>query len=181
LTVGPDQPLVLVGFDPEDTAFANSFRRLFGIDPAVQLAGPYVGRLPDRGLLRLTRPLDRVLAPDDHILVDELAYGDQIPWPPGADGRGRSLTRRAAFAHGGIPTSWSAEPPTPGHVTPVLLGDADHSGSVDEHDVIAFVLALENASDYEARYGVPPAVSGDADLDGNVDFDDIDELLTILE
>jgi hypothetical protein len=180
-SVGPDQPLLLVSFDPAETAYTNSFRRLFGIDAAVPLVGPYTGHLPDRGLLRLTRPLDLALAPDHQLLVDELAYGDQNPWPPGADGMGRSLTRRSTHAHGALPTSWSAEPPTPGRVAPVLLGDADHSGMIDEHDAVALVAALEDASAYERHFGAPPVASADADLDGDVDFDDIDQWLAILE
>ena len=109
VTLGPTQYLFLVNIDPA------AFRSKYAIAPAVQVLGPYLGSLQDNGEnLRLQRPD----APDTngvpYIVTDEVRYNDRLPWPPGADGDGPSLQRRAPTAYGNEPTNWFASGITPG-------------------------------------------------------------------
>ncbi len=109
VTLGPGQYLLLVNIDPA------AFRSNYGIAPAVQVLGPYTGTLQDSGEnLRLQRSD----APDTngvpYIVTDAVRYNDKLPWPPGADGDGPSLQRRAPSAYGNEPTNWFASGITPG-------------------------------------------------------------------
>jgi len=49
-----------------------------------------------------------------YITVDEVRYDDRAPWPPGADGGGPSLQRKAPSVYGNDPANWEAAIPTPG-------------------------------------------------------------------
>ena len=48
------------------------------------------------------------------MIVDEVLYADQPPWPCGSDGSGNSLQRVNIFLSGTDPAQWAAEPPTAG-------------------------------------------------------------------
>jgi hypothetical protein len=48
------------------------------------------------------------------VVADKVEYGDESPWPIGADGLGYSLQRRVESAYGNDPTNWVAALPTPG-------------------------------------------------------------------
>lgn len=101
--------LLVVSIDPAQ------FRAKYGVPAAIPIVGPYAGALQGSGeRLRLERPD----APDTngvpYIVVDEVRYNDRLPWPPGADGDGPSLQRRAADLYGNEPTNWFASGITPG-------------------------------------------------------------------
>ena len=89
----------LVPFDPSNTAAMNLFRTTYGIDPAYNtILGPFHGKLSNRGeRVALERPQDSddPLLPLDisWVVVDEVYYFDQAPWPAAADGTGDPLTR----------------------------------------------------------------------------------------
>jgi hypothetical protein len=111
VTLGPGQYLLLVNIAPA------AFRAKYGVAPGVQILGPYAGNLQDSGEnLELLRPD----APDTngvpYIVVDAVRYNDKLPWPPGADGDGPSLQRRAPATYGNEPTNWFASGITPGGV-----------------------------------------------------------------
>src|SRR5690606_32431523 len=53
------------------------------------------------------------------LLVDEVRYDKQSPWPVSPDGQGDSLQRSSESSWGLDVASWLAAPPTPG----VALGD----------------------------------------------------------
>jgi hypothetical protein len=117
------------------------------------------------------------------MLVDNVHYSDDAPWPIAADGHGRSLHRTARNAFGNFATNWLAMPPTPGTALfagELPTGDLDLDGLVDSDDTQAFILALMDQEAYEARYGVPASLTGDADGDGDLDYDDIDEFVALL-
>src|SRR6058998_1345345 len=85
------------------------------IAPAVQVLGPYTGTLQDSGEnLRLQRPDEPDTNGVPYIVTDAVRYNDKLPWPPGADGDGPSLQRRAPSAYGNEPTNWFASGITPG-------------------------------------------------------------------
>ncbi len=109
VSLGVGQYLLLVNIDPV------VFRSKYSVPVAVQILGPYAGSLQDSGEnLELRRPD----APDTngvpYIVVDSMRYNDRLPWPPGADGDGPSLQRRAPGLYGPEPTNWFASGITPG-------------------------------------------------------------------
>ncbi|MFV2068496.1 MAG: lamin tail domain-containing protein, partial [Pirellulales bacterium] len=171
--------LVVVPFDPRIEAVAEDFRRRYGIDQSVALAGPPTGTLDnDTATLRLMRPLGS--GGGGLVLVDEVGYDTEPPWPAAADGGGASLGRRSVDARGTVPAGWSGQVPNPGSVVMAEAGDLDGNGKVDAGDIEALVLALRNPTAYEAAYGMAATVAGDIDQDGDVDFDDIAGFLEIL-
>jgi hypothetical protein len=94
---------------------AADFRAKYAVPDSVLILGPSGGTLQDNGeRLELKRPD----VPDTngvaYITVDEVRYDDKAPWPPGADGGGPSLQRKAPFVYGNDPANWEAAIPTPG-------------------------------------------------------------------
>lgn len=166
LELGPDGYLLVVGFDPVFDLFSlNQFQTYYGLDPGVILLGPYNGRLDNAGdRLRLLRPDPPQAAPNPrpgfvpYVLVDEVAYGRQTPWPAEADGTGLSLQRRVSAAYGNDPANWTAASPTPGAANPDGgASDRDGDGLPD---------------DWEIAHGLNPDRADGADgADGDPDGD----------
>jgi hypothetical protein len=101
--------LLLVPGDPA------AFRAKYSVSSSVQVVGPYPGALQGNGeRLQLERPDTPDTNGVAYILVDEVRYGDQAPWPLGADGDGPSLQRQAPQLYGNEPTNWFASGITPG-------------------------------------------------------------------
>ena len=92
-------------------AFTNKY-------PGVPVHGLYSGRLDNAGE-RLT--LSHAFGPS----VFSVAYDDEAPWPPAADGSGASLQRRNANGYGNDPANWEALEPTPGRSAEVVDTDGD--------------------------------------------------------
>jgi hypothetical protein len=113
-----DEYVLLVSFNPIFTVQSNTFRNLYGItNPNVRILGPYLGKLANNSdRLALERPQhpDGTNAEVSWVIVDEVLYADQPPWPCGSDGTGNSLQRASATLHGTDPAQWAAEPPTAG-------------------------------------------------------------------
>ncbi len=119
LTLAADEYALLVNFDPStNAAVSNAFRSLYGItDPALRILGPYAGKLAnnsDRLALELPQHPDGTNDSVSWVIVDEVLYADQPPWPCGSDGTGNSLQRLSTTLHGTDPAQWAAEPPTAG-------------------------------------------------------------------
>jgi len=117
LLFGPARILV-VNFDPStNTAQVAAFRLKYGIAESVRIFGPYSGKLAnnsDRIALERPQGPDTPGGEISWVVVDEVLYADQAPWPCGSDGSGNSLQRLNALQHGSDPLNWSAEPPTAG-------------------------------------------------------------------
>ena len=64
--------------------------------------------------------LEHPQAPDDvgdfvsWVIVDEVIYFDQAPWPTESDGEGSALRRKVPGNHGNDPANWQAATPNPG-------------------------------------------------------------------
>ena len=101
--------LWLVSFDPSDAAQLALFCSTYGLTAADEtILGPYSGQLSNEGeRVAVEKPQDSddPLKPDDisWIVVDELFYFDQSPWPVEADGTGDALTR-SGLSEWGVPT-----------------------------------------------------------------------------
>lgn len=99
--------LWILSFNPTNTAKLNLFCAAYGLNAANEtFLGGYKGELSDRTeRVALERPQDSddPLKPLDisWVVVDELFYFDQAPWPTSADGTGYPLVRYGL-------TSWGA-------------------------------------------------------------------------
>jgi len=119
LTLAAGEFALLVNFNPAtNAAQSNAFRSLFGItNNALRILGPYAGKLAnnsDRLALELPQHPDGTNAQVSWVIVDEVLYADQPPWPCGSDGSGNSLQRVNLVLSGTDPAQWAAEPPTAG-------------------------------------------------------------------
>jgi len=116
---------LVVNFDPADTAPLNAFRTKYGVtNPAVQIFGPYSGKLGNRSdRVALERPQAPDLPGDSFswVIVDEVIYGNQNPWPISANGAGASLQRTSNSQSGNDPANWAAGIPTPGAANSTVL------------------------------------------------------------
>ena len=94
------------------------------------------------------------------MIVDEVIYGNQAPWPAVANGTGASLQRTTAGGSGTNPANWTAAAPSPGRGT---VPDRDGDGMPD---------------DWEIAHQLNPDYAGDAALDPDQDgFSNLQEYL----
>ncbi len=115
VTIPANGYVLLVNFNPAYGPATSAFRSRFNVPVSVPLYGPFSGNLANGGdSIRVYRPD----APDaegvPYILVDEVAYSNQLPWPAAADGIGPSLQRLVVSAYGNDPTNWTGVGPSPG-------------------------------------------------------------------
>ncbi len=130
--------LVVVSFDPAtNSASRAAFLAAYGLtNGQIRLAGPYSGHLDNQSdTVRLERPvLGDPPAPLDAIswhVIDQVWYYDAAPWPPLADGAGRSLQRRPLRGWGNEPVNWTAAlRPTPGARAAKIVLCAPTNGAV---------------------------------------------------
>ena len=120
--LAPGARLLVVGFSPQDqpTRLAG-FRNAYGIHPSIQILGPFVGQLDNKGDdLYLVEPLppDPTTGVFASYKVDRVHYDTRLPWPGGkVTGGGLSLQRRDPSSPGNSPFNWFAASPTPGSPT----------------------------------------------------------------
>lgn len=134
------ESLCLVSFDPAvETSLMSTFTTQYGISAANhQMHGPYSGSLSNRsGRVGIERPQDS----DDPanpldiswVVLDEVFYFDQWPWPSDADGTGFPLLRTGLSTWGvsqpgdsdadGMDDSWEY-----GYFGSLVDADADADG-----------------------------------------------------
>jgi hypothetical protein len=129
----------------------------------VALLGPCSGRLANRSeRVALEKPQypDLPGEPYSWVIVDEVIYGNQQPWPEAANGGGDSLQRTGVSGAGNDPINWMAATPSPGRgASP----DRDGDGMPD---------------DWETAHQLNPDDPGDATIDSDGDgFNNLQEYL----
>ncbi|HWQ90076.1 MAG TPA: lamin tail domain-containing protein, partial [Clostridia bacterium] len=133
LSLPPEGRLLIVGFDPANSAALASFRNAYGLDASVTILGPWSGRLNNSGesveLKYPDEPETDGFVP--YIQVEKIAYSPKGPWPAGASGTGNSLQRIGLLAYGNEPLNWQAAPPTAGALFPDGNCDFDADGMPD--------------------------------------------------
>jgi hypothetical protein len=111
------QRVLVVPFDPLDTTLKDAFTAHYNLAEAVDMFGPFDGKLSNQGG-RIT--LEKPQAPDavdedlSWIIVDELFFAESSPWASSADGLGYSLHRTSVGSSAANPASWSDGAPSPG-------------------------------------------------------------------
>jgi hypothetical protein len=87
------------------------------------------------------------------VVVDEVVYGNQEPWPSEANGLGHSLHRRVEEEHSRAPESWLASAPSPGEVEDVMPDeDSDSDGMPDTWENGHAFLDRDDPGDAELDY-----------------------------
>lgn len=131
--------LLVVDFNPTNSATLTAFRNRYGISGSVPVYGPFSGALDNASeSVELYRPdtpqqppaADAGFLP--YVIVDRVSYTDTAPWPGGAvDGGGLSLQRLAVNLYGNEPLNWVAASPTPGMANATTSPDTDGDGIPD--------------------------------------------------
>ncbi|MBN1816036.1 MAG: lamin tail domain-containing protein [Sedimentisphaerales bacterium] len=123
VSLGVGARLLLVDFDPAvETRRLDNFittYRTGPLQPGVDIIGSWTGDLSNRAeRIALEKPLIPDLPDTDipWVIVEEVYYSDRAPWPPEADGTGKSLQRINCVpaAASTDPDNWVANPPSPG-------------------------------------------------------------------
>ena len=118
--------ILLVSFDPSNSADLAAFRNNNGVPAGTPIYGPWSGQLDNSSDdIELWQPdlPDPVGTPTAgfvaYILADKVAYEDTLPWPTGLpDGLGAVLGRADTSAYGNDPANWRSAPKTPGAALP---------------------------------------------------------------
>jgi hypothetical protein len=122
ISLAPSERVLIVGFDPSTNSMARSnFLAAYDLPLNTRLFGPYVGKLDNSGgSVELVAPQLPISQPGPdfgqvpEVLIERVRYGDNVPWPPGADGDGPSLQRRVLADYGNEPLNWMASGVSPG-------------------------------------------------------------------
>ncbi|MDP6523840.1 MAG: lamin tail domain-containing protein [Kiritimatiellia bacterium] len=115
-TIAAKDELVLVSFDPVTNITArNEFLAHYDLDIGdVTFLGPYSDQLDNRSdRVALEMPIEPD-APEikaSWVIVDEVIYYHDDPWPTAPDGTGPPLYRTDIGGAGNDPASWTTDPP----------------------------------------------------------------------
>lgn len=130
---------LVVSFTPVGSAL-TTFQTNYGITNAtIPIFGPYAGKLgnrSDRVAIEKPQAPDLPGDPVSWIIVDEIIYGNQSPWPREADGTGPALHRITLSRSGNDPANWVAGTPTPGTIPTT---DRDGDGIPDDWEIAHFM------------------------------------------
>lgn len=156
LTLPAGARLLVVGFDPTNGTQLTAFRSLYQVPADVAILGPWSGKLDNSAeqieLKYPDRPdtAGQVFVP--YVMVEQLNYRHEAPWPFQADGTGHSLQRIRTTSYGNDPINWLAAAPSAGQ-TNARNPDGDADGMLDA---------------WESAHGLDPEVN-DAGLDPDGD------------
>ncbi len=105
--------IVIVGFNPADTATLNAFRLYYSsMSASTPVFGPFSAKLPnDEGDVEIAKP---TLFPGVFVNVDKVSYSDTAPWPFDTDGLGGTLQRFSRTVIGNDPANWQGVSGSPG-------------------------------------------------------------------
>ena len=158
--------LIVAAFDPANAAALAAFRAKYGVPAGVPVHGPFIGKLDNSAdTVKLLRPdASDTNGSLSYILVEQVDYADDTPWPPSADGTGASLQRRVAGSYGNDVTNWLAATATghgawAGGVSPVISGQPTNTSVVAGQSASFTVVASGAGLRYQWRVGGTP-VSG---------------------
>ena len=159
--------LVLTGADVSTQILKDAFRAKYSIPSAVEIYGPWQGKLDNAGEdinLNKVGPVDTIDGTYPVIRADRVEYAPTAPWPTAADGTGKALERLVGSAFGNDPANWLAyHNGTPGRQG-VLPADANLDNKVDFRDYIVLESNFNKTSQLFTQ--------GDFNGDGVVSFKD---------
>ena len=128
--------IVIVGFNPADTATLNAFLLYYNMPAGTPLFGPFAPKLVnDEGDVEIARP---TVTAGVFVNVDKVSYSDTAPWPLDTDGLGGTLQRISRTIIGNDPANWRGVSGSPGRYnggtnqTQVLDNDGDGMPNIYE-------------------------------------------------
>ncbi|MBI1841918.1 MAG: lamin tail domain-containing protein [Verrucomicrobia bacterium] len=146
--------LIVVGFDPAQSATLASFRARFKVPPDTRVLGPWSGALAsDTDSVELVKPdpIQQAPHPDagfvPQVLVDRVVYSSAAPWPIAAATGSNSLQRLNSASYGSDPANWKAASPTPGTSGDATFIDTDGDGLPDAWETSYFGDLSQSADD----------------------------------
>ncbi|MCX8157985.1 MAG: lamin tail domain-containing protein [Verrucomicrobiae bacterium] len=106
----PRGRLMLVNFNPvNNPGELAAFRQKYGVPPEMPILGAYAGKLDNSGEdVELKAPIEFATGFRGEMMVEQVSYRDNAPWPGGADGFGASLQRIDLSAYANDPANWRA-------------------------------------------------------------------------
>jgi hypothetical protein len=110
--------VLIVGFDPIlDPNQLGAFRSRYNLPASTPIYGPYLGDLSNvGGTVSLSMPQQPADSGElSYVLVEQVRYASEPPWPEAADGTGFSLQRRELSQYADDPANWAASDPRPGN------------------------------------------------------------------
>ena len=147
--------IVVVGFNPTDTATLNAFRLATNMPVGTQVFGPFAPKLVnDEGDVEIAKP---TVTAGVFVNVDKVSYSDTAPWPLDTDGLGGTLQRISRTVIGNDPANWQGVSASPGR----------YNGGINQTEI------LDNDGDgmlnaYEDANGLNKFINDAAgDLDGD--------------
>lgn len=108
--------VLIANFDVTDSFRLNAFRQKFNVPAAVPVFGPYKGQLNNNEDEIELKRADSIEGAAVYIMVEQVDYKDQAPWPVSADGYGASLHRKTTSSYANDAASWAAALPSAGRV-----------------------------------------------------------------
>ncbi len=115
--VVPGELVLIVNFDPTNASRLEAFRQRVPVTIGTRILGPLQGKLDNSSdTVALIRPGTPGVSGVPYILVDQIDYTDEAPWPSLVDGTGASLQRRLASSYGNDPINWVSARPTAGQI-----------------------------------------------------------------
>jgi hypothetical protein len=149
--------VLVANFDVTDALRMNAFRQKFNVPAEVPVFGPYRGQLNNNDdEIELKRPemIDTVLA---YVMVEQVDYQDEAPWPASADGTGASLHRVGSSSYANDPASWVAAAQSAGRADaggsgPAITVQPASQNAVALDSATLTVTATGNALRYQWRF-----------------------------
>ncbi|MEY2408517.1 MAG: hypothetical protein QOF48_1187, partial [Verrucomicrobiota bacterium] len=115
VTLPPNGHLVVVSFDPSDSAAAAGFRFRNGASSLTPLFGPWHGQLDNSSdSVELVRPNPPATNGVFYFLADKVHYEQGGGWTTNADGTGMALQRISPLQYGDDPINWIGAGRSPG-------------------------------------------------------------------
>jgi hypothetical protein len=143
VSLGADQSLILVNFNPGNPAALAAFRSKYSLFSSFPVFGPYGGKLDNSSdTVTLQRPDSPDTNSVPYVVVDEVDYKDVAPWPVSPDGGGAALKRLVLTAYGDDPANWVGSAPlTITSLTPLSLAVKAGTNSATATNVTFVVSA----------------------------------------
>ncbi len=171
-TVPAQGCLFVPGFELTPANLDN-FAAVYGSVPANRTA-PCNGALSNGGeRIALEKPhqSDDPARPNDisWMIVDEVIYFDDCPWPPEADGLGKALRRKGLASYGNAPEAWFAAEP----MSHAVSGDFNADGAVNLADFTMLArrwLNESNQPDWDWRYQLHETLNGEIGILDLIEF-----------
>lgn len=151
--------VLVANFKVSDPALLTAFRQKFNVPAQVPVFGPYQGQLNNNSdeieLKRPDAPLPNNNVP--YVMVEQVDYRDEAPWPVAADGTAASLHRLGPALYANDPAHWTAAAASAGQAyvagaVPVITSQPANQNAVALDNATLSVGASGSGLRYQWRF-----------------------------